>query len=274
MKIRILGTSAAEGIPALWCDCERCKAAREAGEKRMRTSTLIDGRLLIDLSPDALAQSQAIPDGFSHVRDLLITHPHSDHLDVTEMHWLVHPFSRTRTQNPLRLHASQEAIDKVHAKTPAERFEGVMETFPVEPFEPFETGGYEITPLLAAHSAEMLCMLYVIHSASATLFYGLDSGLLPEATLKFLKQDPVHFDAAIIECTNGAAGGDNRGHLSFEGVERQKQLLAECGCVDESTLLIAVHFSHNGMPGREETRSVLKTIGFELGEDGAEFEIP
>ena len=31
MKIQYLGTGAAEGIPAIFCECDTCKKARELG---------------------------------------------------------------------------------------------------------------------------------------------------------------------------------------------------------------------------------------------------
>lgn len=54
MKIRYLGTAAAEGWPALFCSCPICTQARERGGKNLRTRTqaVLDGELLIDFPPD------------------------------------------------------------------------------------------------------------------------------------------------------------------------------------------------------------------------------
>ena len=38
MKLKYLGTAAAEGIPALFCRCEMCAYARKAGGKEIRPS--------------------------------------------------------------------------------------------------------------------------------------------------------------------------------------------------------------------------------------------
>ena len=50
MKIKFLGTAAAEAFPAMFCDCENCKKARSLGGKNIRTrsQTLIDNDLFID----------------------------------------------------------------------------------------------------------------------------------------------------------------------------------------------------------------------------------
>ena len=55
MKFHFLGTAAAEGIPALFCECAVCKEAREKGGRfiRTRSQALIDDDLLIDFNPDS-----------------------------------------------------------------------------------------------------------------------------------------------------------------------------------------------------------------------------
>ena len=54
MKIKFLGTAAAEGFPAVFCNCEYCNKARELGGKNIRTRSqaIIDNKLLIDLPAD------------------------------------------------------------------------------------------------------------------------------------------------------------------------------------------------------------------------------
>ena len=37
MKITFLGTAAAEGVPAIFCNCEYCQNARLKGGKNIRT---------------------------------------------------------------------------------------------------------------------------------------------------------------------------------------------------------------------------------------------
>jgi phosphoribosyl 1,2-cyclic phosphate phosphodiesterase len=57
MKIQFLGTGAAEGIPAIGCDCAHCTRARHEGGKLVRERNAIlfslpDYELLIDCAPD------------------------------------------------------------------------------------------------------------------------------------------------------------------------------------------------------------------------------
>ena len=51
MKVQFLGTAAAEGIPAIWCECEVCRKAKElkGKELRRRCSYLIDTDTIVDI---------------------------------------------------------------------------------------------------------------------------------------------------------------------------------------------------------------------------------
>ena len=52
MKIKYLGTAAAEGVPAIFCHCEVCKYAREHKGKdiRTRSQAMIDDSILLESS--------------------------------------------------------------------------------------------------------------------------------------------------------------------------------------------------------------------------------
>lgn len=54
MKIKYLGTAAAEGVPAIFCRCEVCRKSKAAGGRNIRTrsQSIIDDRLLLDFCPD------------------------------------------------------------------------------------------------------------------------------------------------------------------------------------------------------------------------------
>ena len=76
MKLSFLGTAAAEGFPAIFCNCEYCKEARKLGGKniRSRSQTLINDDLLIDLPADSYWHF--INNGIEgdKIKYLLITH--------------------------------------------------------------------------------------------------------------------------------------------------------------------------------------------------------
>ena len=87
MKIKYLGTAAAEGIPAMFCKCDNCNRARALGGKNIRTRSqaLIDGKILIDFPADSYMHELRYGIDFSDIPALLITHVHEDHCYLSEM---------------------------------------------------------------------------------------------------------------------------------------------------------------------------------------------
>ena len=82
MKLKYLGTAAAEGFPAVFCNCQYCREARELGGKNIRTrsQSLINDDLLIDFPPDTYHHFLTQSIEGDKIKYLLITHAHSDHL--------------------------------------------------------------------------------------------------------------------------------------------------------------------------------------------------
>ena len=87
MKLQFLGTAAAEGIPALFCNCPACQYAYKIGGKeiRMRAGAMLDDVIKIDFGPDSYAQMLANHLDYTRVHTLLVTHSHPDHLAVDEL---------------------------------------------------------------------------------------------------------------------------------------------------------------------------------------------
>lgn len=72
---------AAEGIPALFCNCPLCTYAREHHKREVRTRSqaLIDEKLLIDFPADSYKHALENEIDLSAISYLLITHSHDDH---------------------------------------------------------------------------------------------------------------------------------------------------------------------------------------------------
>ncbi|MFF2908766.1 MBL fold metallo-hydrolase [Paenibacillus sp. NPDC057934] len=77
-----LGTGDAMGVPRVYCGCETCSESRTGGlNARLRSSVLIDNGgdgLVIDCGPDWRRQMEE--QGIRHMRRLLVTHAHFDHI--------------------------------------------------------------------------------------------------------------------------------------------------------------------------------------------------
>ena len=86
MKFTFLGTAAAEGIPARFCECRVCTHARKELNKdlRRRASYAIDDDILVDFGPDSFWQEVVFGIDYLKLRHIIITHPHGDHLCPNE----------------------------------------------------------------------------------------------------------------------------------------------------------------------------------------------
>ncbi|MHB9850617.1 bifunctional adenosylcobinamide kinase/adenosylcobinamide-phosphate guanylyltransferase [Streptomyces sp. Tue6028] len=75
MELTLLGTGAPEGLPRPDCPCASCATA--LGENaRAATALLVDGTLLLDLTPGAAFAAARAGHSLGGVRQVLLSHPH------------------------------------------------------------------------------------------------------------------------------------------------------------------------------------------------------
>ena len=116
MKIKYLGTAAAEGIPAVFCECETCQKAMSLGGKNIRTRSqaLIDGKLLIDFPADTYIHSLMYGIKLCDIKHCLITHSHSDHLYPEEISMRnTNVFSHLKEKTPITFYSDQSGYDLI-----------------------------------------------------------------------------------------------------------------------------------------------------------------
>lgn len=75
MELTLLGTGAPAGLPLPDCPCAVCATAR-GPEARAATALLVDGALLLDLTPGAALSAARAGHSLVGVRQVLLTHPH------------------------------------------------------------------------------------------------------------------------------------------------------------------------------------------------------
>ncbi|MGW0122880.1 bifunctional adenosylcobinamide kinase/adenosylcobinamide-phosphate guanylyltransferase [Streptomyces sp. NPDC003327] len=75
MELTLLGTGAPLGLPRPDCPCARC-ALSVGTRARAATSLLVDGALLLDLTPGAALAAARSGHSLVAVRQVLLTHPH------------------------------------------------------------------------------------------------------------------------------------------------------------------------------------------------------
>jgi phosphoribosyl 1,2-cyclic phosphate phosphodiesterase len=142
VRLTFLGTGAAEGFPALWCRCERCTIARTRRGRnlRHRSAALLNDDLLLDCGPDLVASALKLGADLAPVQALLVTHPHSDHLDPTVLMWRRRGFITT----PLPLmhfYGSARTLERTLHRAEGREANPAdlrIEPHTVRPFAPFE----------------------------------------------------------------------------------------------------------------------------------------
>ncbi len=75
VELTLLGTGAPAGLPRPDCPCAACASALGA-DARAATSLLVDGALLLDLTPGAAFAAARAGRSLSGVRQVLLSHPH------------------------------------------------------------------------------------------------------------------------------------------------------------------------------------------------------
>ncbi|WP_374983442.1 bifunctional adenosylcobinamide kinase/adenosylcobinamide-phosphate guanylyltransferase [Streptomyces fradiae] len=75
MELTLLGTGAPAGLPRPGCPCAACATAR-GPYARSAASLLVDGALLLDLTPGAALAAARAGRTLTGVRQVLLTHPH------------------------------------------------------------------------------------------------------------------------------------------------------------------------------------------------------
>ncbi len=269
MRIQFLGTAAAEGWPAVFCNCNTCNRARAARGKnlRSRSSIMIDDHYKIDLPPDTFHHMIRENLDLSALSHLFITHSHADHFCVAELEYMAEPFAYNLKNAPVQIYGNDAVIDKIknqcanvieQGRLPAELVE-------LQTFAPVKADHLIFTPILASHMADEVCLNYVVQSSPAFL-YTADSGAYCEHTMEYLSG--LKLDLLIAECTLGTQDYEPIGHQTFQGVLELRGRLTKCGALAKGARTILTHFSHNIGMLHEEFEAIARPEGIEIAYDG------
>ena len=268
MKIQWLGTAAAEGWPAMFCQCEACTEAQKRGGRnlRSRSGALVDDTLLIDLNPDLLWQKQRFGLDLGKVTDIIITHFHFDHLTPACLELMYPVMAHRQNKENLRIYGSKKVLSLLDTHG------GRVDLIEIEDGKTFTATGYQITPLPAVHAGcvnQAQFFLLQNEADGKALLYAHDTDLFCDEAWQILSRkivSPVRI--ASLDCTNGPLPHSYIGHMGFaEDIITKNELLRR-GMADENTLFVCNHFSHNGKVLYEEATERMKPEGFAISYDG------
>ena len=281
MKFQYLGTAAAEGWPALFCRCEKCMEALKRGGKdiRTRSQAMVNDDLLIDLPPDTYLHKLQHGLELSKVRDLLITHWHMDHFFARELCNHGGCYSHDMIEPELHVHCAQGTLDTFLAdtgwtmKTCEER---AIVWHILKPYESFTAGRYTVTPLPAKHMLEMKNgepYFYLIEEGEKSVLYCHDTGIFYDEVWEFLAKREKPLSMLSVDGTYGPAAAGYGGHMGLPENIIVRDRLKEIGLVDENTVCVINHFSHNGGMAHDEFSALAGKEGFLVSYDGMKLEI-
>ena len=268
MILTYLGTAAAEGFPAVFCNCAYCREARALAGKNIRTrsQSLIGDNLLIDLPADTY--SHFLQNGIEgdKIKYLLITHMHSDHFYKDELNMRSGAFAHDMRAPTLQMFCSEKTFNCLDS-TPRN-----VEVTILKEYETVEIGDYRVTTIPARHISGGGSFIYVIEG-DKTLLYAHDTGYFYNEVFDFIAKKGFVFDMISLDCTNvDIPITDEGGHMGLPNIERVISRLTDLGAVNTATVKYVNHFSHNANPLQDLLEKKAALYGCHVAYDGCRVE--
>ncbi|MFM1965099.1 MAG: bifunctional adenosylcobinamide kinase/adenosylcobinamide-phosphate guanylyltransferase [Actinomycetota bacterium] len=273
MKVVVLGTGAADGWPSPFCECLSCADMRLRGHVRTPTAALVDDVILIDAGPTVPSAAARAGASLRHVRHVLVTHGHPDHLDPALLLWL----DWNPTPHTVHLWGPPAVVracrDWIGPRTPIE----LHEVSPGDALTlPTPSGDIRVRVIAARHEGRTPdevaaeAVIYDVRSADGgRLLYATDTGLIDDL-------EPIRdaaYDVILIEETFGDHLDHGTGHLDLATLPIMLERLEHVGARTESTQVIAVHLGHHNPP-EALLRDRLASFGVRLVDEGAVLGVP
>lgn len=273
MKFQYLGTSASEGVPAVFCECDMCNEARRRGGRDLRTRScaVIDEKLMLDFGPEAYVQSVRFGVHLSRIKYLFITHPHVDHFQMNNFNLRGGFWGMNLSEEVLTVYGGKEVAASMRDfldRTARPIIKPHLDVKEIHAFDTIELPEYTVTVLRACHDPSLECLFYRIHSKTdgKTVLYMHDTENDIADSLEFLRGE--HLDMVSIDCTTGdyyVPKGER--HMGFRNNLEVRDALLKNGCIDSSTRLVCNHICHHvGL--YDDLARILATEGFSLSYDG------
>ena len=248
MKIQFLGTCAAEGIPAFWCNCENCRRSREIGGRavRSRSQALVDGKLLIDFPADTYWHLMTNGLDLLNIENCLITHSHSDHLYERDLRMIAPGFSHVPEGYKFNVYGSEKVCDYMADQImPIAEKHGIISLNNLDTFTPAKIGSYTVTALPSIHDPKSGPQFYMIEGEK-TLLYAHDTHFFSDDVWEYFERVKPKFGLVSLDCTNACLPLTYVGHMGLEENVKVKERMLSMGIADENTIFVCNHFSHNG----------------------------
>lgn len=243
MKLLFIGTGAADWV---------LKERKEGEFFRRLTAVKINDDLMIDCSPDTADFAESRAKDLEGVKNIIITHTHSDHYSPDTI--------RALFGNKVRVWA-EKAAEKMIIRDLPELPESTLEMFAEN-----RVGEYGVIPVPSGHSvadAEQTPVNFIISYRDKKIFWGCDGAWLPNRSWHEIKKHK--YDLFVLDGTLGNAYGDYRifehNNLAMvheiAGVIRSSQLLKDGGKIMISHMSRYSHEEHDKLQKQLDKDGIL-----------------
>ena len=272
MKLKYLGTAAAEGIPGMFCNCRVCRNALKIRGKEIKTRSqaLLDDKLLIDFPADTYMHILNHGLDLRNIHNVIITHSHSDHFYPNDFWCRFEGIAYDIVEEPLNIYVTEAGYNKALRQLGEDMNETRVKFHKIAPFEPFDVEDYHIIPLAADHDSSTNPVIYIIEKGGKSLLYAHDTGIFPDSTWDYLEKYNKKFKLISLDCTGMAQKNWRRSHLCLNTDKEVYDRLTEIGVCDKNTIVYVNHFSHNGMLTHKELVVEAEKYGFLVTYDSLE----
>ena len=278
MKISFLGTGAAEGVPAMFCNCPLCQSVRAAGERSFhtRSQVVIDGEISVDFPPDAYAHSLKFGVDLSSLSCVLATHSHMDHFYAHD--FILRGYKYAKVSAPkLTVFGNAEVKAVFEECTRREMKPEVLqgiELTEVKAFQELKFKDYKILTLPAQHGTAEEALLFYVERSGAGYLHLYDTGALSDEAVEFLVKNRAKASLIAFDCTFlDAPPQKGTRHMCVQDNIAIFERLVAAGVADGNTKKIITHFSHNSNPTAERLAEIEKQYGVTAAYDGLTLEI-
>ncbi len=251
MKILFIGTGAADWV---------LKDRKGNEFFRRLTAVKINNNLMIDCSADTVDYVNSNGE-LKDVKNVLITHTHSDHYSPETIIDLL--------GNDVRVWAEKESEKMILSDMPQLK-DSVLEIFAEN-----TVGEYTVIPVPAGHSVanrDQTPVNYIISDGDKTIFWGCDSAWIPNYSWHEMKK--YKYDLIVLDGTLGDADGDYRifEHNNISMIKEMSNTIKSQNLLKENGKIMISHMSRYAHKEHNELQKQLDDVGIMVAYDGLEIE--
>ncbi|MDE6401421.1 MAG: hypothetical protein K2L54_02285 [Clostridiales bacterium] len=273
MKLTFLGTAAAEGLPAVFCNCPTCARAKARGGKDIRTRSqiLIDDDTLFDFPMDTYMHMLAYKLDLSKVKRVLITHAHMDHCYPQEFCMRGGPFAYDMSESNVSVFCNSTVRYMFIGDTSREIREEIKQSISLKILRPYDevtSGDMRIIALPAKHTVSEQCLVYYIERGGKGVLLLNDTGVLDRSVYERAADMGAKVDIAALDCTYGAKRHGAGRHMGLYDIVDQSELMRGAGLLAQNARIYATHFSHNTDLDHDGLCAAARPYGITVAYDG------